>query len=541
VSEPVLFQQRVVLDLDNSECDLHFWRHERYLELLCLGPTHMAKSWKKQISKLKLSADNEKHLISLIWRFALRTELCDCDELDSEWEELTRVALRMAGITKYDDLVLLPRDLRLSTKTSFASQTEEVGQSSVSSHQDAECSRDDESILLAEIIQCVDSISVRVDELKSADVQSGDKIQLLKAELDAVLLKICRRGVELESESTCLLTSFSRLNGKIQKNRKKPAKEDQVVTDGLVLEVMQHIYSLSHTWCQRVVCSGHTMQRKSSTWSEILNSSIKRHVKSRNMLNGTYMLSSFVSDVDQWVHELFQKSFLGNKMGLDKSSQILNHTHVSILQQVLCNGALNKLIDTLIPNTVQGEYSVIAELSKSTLCRTMKTRLSAFQKSFEILDPEVKFFQVTPKHHLWKCCGKRDDASTREFTQADDKVHSCLDLASKIANRNSLGSTLAVYFPSGEQCKITFFNKSRPPGFGIPFFCSCQGQPSSGLPCEHMLAYILLPNHKIPRSVWNIIWLCHPSFMRCHMVASGACRSAPSGGLVIPAGSQAAA
>ena len=539
MSEPEFFQQRVVLDLDHSECEFHFWRHEPYFELLCLGPTHMPKSWKKQISKLKLSPDYEKHLLSLIWNFALKTELCDCNDLDSEWEALTRVALRMAGFTNFDDLILLPRDLRLSTKTSFeATHSDEPSLASGSGHQDTRSAVEVESIILSDIMRCLDSIAVEMDSLKSTAVPSGNKLQLLKAELDAVALKICQRGVELESTTSSSLTSLCRVQKKIQKAKKKTAKQDQVVsvTRELVLDVMQHIYKLSHTWCQRLVCSGHTMRRKSSTWSEILNSSIKRYVKSRNMLSGTYLLSSFIADVDQWVYESYEKSFLANKIGRDKPSQILNQVHVSILQQALCNGALNKLIDELFPNTIQGEYSVSsAELPKTALCKTMKTRVDVFQQSFKILDSEVKYFHVSPqnKHHVWKSHGTLDDASTYDFTESDDKVHRCLDQASCIANHNSSGSILAVYYPSDEGCKIPFFNWSRPPGYGIPFFCSCQRQTASGLPCEHMLSYILLPKHGSPRSVWNIIWLCHPAFIRGHMVASGTSPPALTGGQIV--------
>jgi hypothetical protein len=51
----------------------------------------------------------------------------------------------------------------------------------------------------------------------------------------------------------------------------------------------------------------------------------------------------------QWVHELFEKSFTKNKIQHEKCSQILNPVDVSILEQVLCNASLNKLLDTLLP------------------------------------------------------------------------------------------------------------------------------------------------------------------------------------------------
>jgi hypothetical protein len=522
VSEPELFTQRCVLDLDNSECDFHFWRHERYFELLCLGPTHMAKSWKKQISKLKLSADKEKYLLSMIWKFALETELCDCNELDAEWEALTRVALRLAGFEGCEDLVLLPHHNRLSTKTCFEVSHTDVRQVSHSE-------RDD--VLLANIMQCLDSIEIRVASLKSAGVSNHDEVLSLKAELNAVALKICQHGVELDSESTSSLTALSKVQRKIQKRMEKPAEAHTAVTPELVLKVMRHIYSLSHTWCQRLVCSGHTMQRKSSTWSEILNSSIKSYVKTRNMISGTYKISQFVTDVDQWVHELFEKSFIKNKIQHEKCSQILNPVHVSILEQVLCNAALNKLLDTLLPNTIQGEYAVSrSEVLKDSLRKTLKNRVAVFLKSFDILESEIKYFNVKPKNTFkWKSYGPKDRSGGCDLAVADDQVCHYLEIASKIANSNGGGSTLAVYFPSGEKCKISFFNQSRPSGYGVPFFCSCQQQSASGLPCEHMLAYILLPNHDIPqnrdipRSVWNIIWLCHPAFLRGYMIPTGIC------------------
>jgi hypothetical protein len=242
----------------------------------------VAKSWKKQI---KLSAEKEKCLLSLIWKFALKTELCDCYELDAEWEALKRVALRLAGFEGCEDLALLPHHHRLSTKTCF-----EVSHTDVRPVSHSE--RDD--VLLANIMQCLDSIEVKVSSLKSAGVANDDEVLSLKAELNAFALKICQHGVELDSESTSSLTALNKMQRKIQKRKEKPAQAHAHVTPALVLEAMHHIYSLSHTWRQRLVCGGHTMQRKSLTWSEILYSSIKSYVKTRNMISGTYKLSQFV-------------------------------------------------------------------------------------------------------------------------------------------------------------------------------------------------------------------------------------------------------
>jgi hypothetical protein len=518
---PELSRQRMTLDLDGSECDFHSWSHDRYYELLCMGPTHIPKSWKNQIAKLKLPSDKAKLLLSLIWKFALMTELCDCNQLDAEWEEITRTALRLAGFSTFDDLTLIPDKFCLALKnpcqdTEAGLELSSDGASTAWVHEAAPL----------EIVELVDSISSGIRSLNDESTSEGEILQDLRSKLDVVLMEISQKRSQSELQQKCSKIAVQRIQqsfqkGKGQKGNGTASKDTPMVTRELVLEAMQHIYSLAHTWCQRIVCSGHNMQRKSSTWSEILNSSIKRYVEVKKFLGGTYMLSHFVADVDQWTHNLFEKSYAKSRIFLDLSSQILSPVHVCLLEQVLCQGALKKLLSTLLPKAIQKEYCISKcdQHFEKSVCKTMKSRLNIFKRTFNVDDFEVQFFRVKSKVDIdYKTIYQGSLRISRggEMTEGHDVVNGCLQEASRLAASTSTGSVLAVYFPTDGACKIPFFNQTRPRGSSIPFFCSCQQQPSSGLPCEHMLAYILQPDMEFPRSVWNIIWLCHPTFIRGH-------------------------
>ena len=135
--EPTLVTKKIMLDLDQSTCLFHFWQHSDCREFLCLGPSHMPKSWKRQIANPGLNAEKRKILYGRVWAFALKMRLCPYSSLDDEWEnEVTTLALYLALGESEADLELLTSDLRLANQASACSHqvqmcTQETVQSQV--------------------------------------------------------------------------------------------------------------------------------------------------------------------------------------------------------------------------------------------------------------------------------------------------------------------------------------------------------------------------------------------------------------------------
>ncbi len=153
-------------------------------------------------------------------------------------------------------------------------------------------------------------------------------------------------------------------------------------------------------------------------------------------------------------------------------------------------------------------------LELTSLCLTFQKRVSQFMQRFDIGTSEVKCFKATstPVSFMQSSTASMQTRSDTRSTEEIDQVHTSLLQVTEIAS--SGGAVVAVYFPADQSCKIPFFNQDRPVGHGVPFFCSCMQHTASGLPCPHMMSWIL----RKPRSVWTIIFLSHPAFIRGHQV-----------------------
>uniref|UniRef100_A0A7S0MJE6 Uncharacterized protein n=1 Tax=Cryptomonas curvata TaxID=233186 RepID=A0A7S0MJE6_9CRYP len=359
ITEPTLVSKRIKLDLDQSICEFDFWRHPKYFESLCMAPTHLPKSWKRQIAKLNLSPENQKILLGRVWLFALRMELCDYAALDMEWESITRFALALAQVEPERDLVLLPAHLRLAHQALF---------SGISASAPPIDSQDQQTQfkLYTNVTECLDYIAERVGKEKSASRIDLQNVQSLQREILHVASKICSAGVQDENLEYMMAIHRElqkRTRGRGQQKGSKNANTERssssgsAVTSEIVVSAMQNIYSLARCWCQRVTCQGFTMQRKSSTWSEVSNNSIKTYISPSKRMNGEYTLSSFIMDVDQWIHRQFELSYQANKITYKFETDVLSDQHVTLLQQALCNGATSDVLKVL-RSTMKKEYTV---------------------------------------------------------------------------------------------------------------------------------------------------------------------------------------
>lgn len=479
-----------------------------------MAPTHLPKSWKRQIAKMNLSSENQKILLGKVWSFALRMEICDYAALDMEWEAITRFALSLAQVEPEGDLVLLPAHLRLAHQASFSG----ISSSAPIDTRDFQT----QLKLYQNITECLDLIAERVEKAKSATRLDQQSVQSLRSQLLHIAEQICSAGVQDENLETMMAIhrelhkrTRGQQKGSTNATTGPKSSSGSAVTAEIVVSAMQNIYSLARCWCQRVTCQGFTMQRKSSTWSEISNNSIRSFISPSKRMNGEYSLSSFIMDVDQWIHRQFELSYQANKVTYRFKSDILSDHHVTLLQQVLCNGATSDVLNKVLCSTMKNEFTVhdSEELELTSLCSIFRKRAGEFMKRFDIETSEVKCFKATSMPVALKQpstgTGPAEDIDQEHI----DQVHASLQQVSEIASAG--GAVLAVYFPGDGGCKIPFFNQDRPVGHGVPFFCSCMQHTASGLPCPHMMAWIL----RKPRSVWTVIFLSHPAFIRGHPVA----------------------
>jgi hypothetical protein len=502
--------------MDHSTGVFHFWSHPRYFEALCLGPTHLPKSWKNQIKKLRLSSLDSKALLGRVWAFALKMELTDLAKLDEEWELVTQFALSLAKVQPEASDVLLPAELRLACQA----LTPEAA--STSACFSGQAVTDSQYRLYVDISNRLDSISAQIQRGRSDSSLESQSIEKLRNELSNIASLICLQGVK-DNE----LCKMMELHCAIQKHKCKNkdaatgsfggnSGSGSAVTAKQVLSAMQNIYELARCWCQRVTCQGFNMQRRSSTWSEVSNNSIKAYIRHSKLMSGEYTLSSFIMDVDRWVHKQCERAYHDNQMTFKFKSEILSEHHVVLLQQILCNGALTTLLKEIIPRTMRAEFVVESEsVDLSSCCTTARERVQQFMRVYDIELSEVKVFKATSSEPMLPSVAEMQCWETRSAAEGD-LVHASLVEASDLANKTSVQHFIAVYQPSGGVCKIPFFNEGRPIGNGVPFFCTCMKHSARGLPCEHQISWIL--QHR-PRSIWALVFLCHPVFVRGHQVS----------------------
>jgi hypothetical protein len=495
-----------MLDLDSSTCEFPFWRHDRFFEALCLGPTHLPKAWKHQIAKLGLSAENSKSLLGRVWSFALKMELCDYAALDAEWEDVTKFALSLCNLQPNRDLELLPAELRLACQASLSGMHSSVPIETQDQHSQFK--------LYTDITDHLDFIAARVERQKSVSgVNHSQSMQSLQEELFQIASRLCSAGVQDDNLIKMMDIHNKIKNMKSKKNLKpkitQGGSSSSAATQELVVSAMQQIYSLARCFCQRVTCQGFTHHRRSSTWSEISNNSIKNFIKPSKLVSGEYTLSSFIMDADRWIHKQCERCYQANKITYKFKSEMLSEPHVNLLQQVLCNGAVSDLLKKLLPSTMKEEFTVhdSAVLDFAGVCPTFRNRVMKFMLKFNIELHEVRCFKATSVSSAFKP-STAGECITTDSAEEIDQVHENLLEACAMANKELAGHVLAVYFPDRD-CKIDFFTKDRPFGHGIPLFCSCMRHTASGLPCQHMLSWIL----RKPRSVWTIVYKRPPSFI----------------------------
>jgi hypothetical protein len=502
---PTLQSRMLVLEADGTQQEFVYFCHAENKEILCLAPPHVPASWKVHLGRLPISDENRDILERRIWSFALKTHICSLHELDAEWEEMTESALRMEHLPELLCSYSLPEKLRLGVA---AMGVPHLVQGDVHD--------------LPEISNLVKQASAEtLERLKSC--QDPKSLESMQFKLKGLTRAACRSELRAK-EITSLIESVQDISEEIRKIIEKsstsqsktrivpvcqsdPAQCSQPSAASIresVIAVMQKIYKKAPFWCQRITCMGFTMGAKASSWSEALNSAIRKLVPIFLTAKRHYGLDSFVKDIDDWVDRLCERAYTVNQSRPKppKRSELIPQER-SELQSVLSNAAVDAIESLALGGGTDERWTFSAE-RKVELCDVpveMQNSVNMICKKYGIELSEFRYFQPRSK-----VCSSPSLADPKTWNEM-------VDAASKRINALNV-PIVAVHFPSSE-CLIPCLKRCKAHGFVL--FCSCQRQTATGLPCTHQLAWIL---DRESRSMKNIVWLCHPTFIRGHDVSS---------------------
>lgn len=511
VSRPTLHSRKVRLDADDSEHECVYFCHVPDKEILCLAPPHVQASWKFHIGRLQLSQDSKELLEKRIWNFALKTHICDLHELDAEWEEITKFVLRLAGSNSVS--YSLPQNLRFSKH--------------VGSRQDLD---PDDTENHHEILNLVQQINAEVRE-GLPNFLDATTLSSLRTKMRGLVKSLCSSTLSAKEIHVCI-ESMQDVSQEIERKiqgrnhsgkgtRALPksghcsntsGQPDSAVSAGVnfdvIVKVMEKIYKKAPFWCQRFNSMGFTMNTKASSWSESLNSAIRKIIPKLLTLKHHYGLDSLVMDIDHWADGMCEKAYSAhNGWVLPPKRSEFTTRERSELCSFLSNCAVDKIDSIAVGDgtDIRWTFSEQRWVKEETVPGEMKTSINMLCEKYEIPASDIRYVQPGLKSH--PCL---DQSGKGQKTWKD-----MVDSASKQINAPKV-PTLACYYPTKE-CRIPCLSGCKSRGFAL--FCSCQWQTAAGLPCAHQLAWIL---DRESRSMRNVLWLSHPTFIRGHDLSSAA-------------------
>ncbi len=479
-----------MLDVDGSILKTYFFSHASDKEILAQDPRHVP--WKGQLEMLPLSAENRSLLNSRIFQFSLKTHLVSLAQLDREWIEITKFALKLAGVSALEyRMYSLPSDVRLGGTESDVFSGQQL-----------------EEAIEPSVVELTDAIDWSI----ATRTQLKHKFQELTTALcssESTVNDVSMQALLREMEHVSI--SLSRL-----KHKKGRRRESLLM---LVSKRMEKIYRLAPYWCQRICCQGFTMARKSSSWSEAINSMIRRDiVPERVILRHSFGMLDFIQAFDSWVDQLCNKAYLAyrdnKKSHKVQAARVSNrgvHLFTPEQESQLDRFVTAKALHTIIQNSVIQHHNFTflrsSELSKESVSSEIRERVSALCSCMGIREQseQIKYLKPNP------ICVQATPIRCID----SDFVDPLVAKATLEVNKDC-DAVLAVYIPSLEDgCVINSFNSlwEKQVPLEIVLYCSCQQGTSRGLPCQHQLQYIILSPS---RNMDNIIWLCHPTYLRGH-------------------------
>jgi hypothetical protein len=479
--EPELVKTIMVLE-SGEKFEIISFRHRKYTDLLCLGPTHGGKAIELQISKLGLPARESLILRSHVWRFILMTEVCDPEKLDFLFEKIIRLAIKLLKFEVDERVVRLPDHLRLGNRD-YSGGTDQAS------------SLPDESLFLHEDL---------VGELSPApaDCFKGKSIM----EIKAVRLAITKSIMEQTISQSCpkeLERQFSRLRtiDDVLKEMECPKSKDKphAVTAKFAAKCFQHLYQKMPRWCLSLRYQGFTHGLIASAGSESLFSTADRFLHPKGSFRTQSDVEVFFKKTNEWARGLCARAYTANQKKPWNALGIFTDEELSLMSEVLNNGAIESILKAAQVANMCITYSGNS-VPKNQICNTMLKKVRLLVECLGLNLEQISFHRAEAlQSDSWSSTGKEDN----------------LLKATRMVNKDVTRSVIAVYTPSGSQGDFSFLSRSTFESFVMA--CTCQVQNGAGSACACQLAWIL---RRKRRSIENIIWLSHPKFIRGYQESS---------------------
>jgi hypothetical protein len=478
-----LVSRDTVLDKDGTTLRSVYFSHEDRRECICQAPCH--KPWSGQLDNLNLSSEKRKLLDARIYGFSLKTEVCDEEVLDREWELLTIYAMELAGVPEaMRSRYVLPDRHRLGRSV----LRHGVSLPSLGNGEAVGCDALADLVVFteeshAELVEKMKHLTTRF--FQSADQLSANGLQEVVKEMNSISIKL--RGI-----------------GK----KKRYSRNAHLSRFDLISMCLEKVYHLAPLWCQRILCSGFTMGRKSSSWSESINASIRRMAPRAGFLKNNYGLTKFVPDFDKYVDTHCDRSFALKSVKTTQPVSTFLEKDISTIKAYLSPYAVSTILHRANEGYQSYTFKEGSSLDKETIPAAMRSKVSALCREFGVSegDDEIRYCKVSSllAGVACRCTSGAPLSSDKEHTDEN------LLLKASLQVNTSEGPVVAIYTPAAA-CNIDLLSSLKE----IVLYCSCQEQTSSGLPCPHQLRWIL---DVAPRAMQNIIWLCNPTFLRGYSV-----------------------
>lgn len=475
---PRLVSKFLVLDADGSKYEFCYFEHPMFRHFLCMSSCHLGKSWKHHISKLGLSKIDARKLLCVLYRFALTTTICDGEELDLRMKSIILFAMKLCGLEPNQDHAALPSHVRFgndSCSQSVHGLTEEE--------------------IRPDVAEMLEHLCDEIESESDEDVPSGER---LSQEMD----KMCRAYLDKGQKSGGNQEILSKIRS-MQNKKEMGGKSKPLVTTLFVAEVMHSIFASADLWLQAIACQGFTMGRKSSAWSESMNSAIRRHIE--RLDDGTLSLDEVILKIMDWSKGLCEKSFSFYQAPASMSTvKNINPKHVDVLNKFVSVFAVSEI------DKILGESEDICTFQAGNWVGrddhpAYRKKLDFILERYGIEWCEVRFCRPQ----------KRAPSAPTSYPRESDRAEK-LSACSCAVNFHEPSPAVAIYFPAAQsKCKIPFLDDPDMLSDGIVLMCPCQKQNAAGLPCHHICQYVF---RSATRYIKNLVWLCNPFFIRGHEI-----------------------
>jgi hypothetical protein len=493
---PKLVFKRLILDSAGEAYDFIYFEHVQFRQFLCMSPPHLGKSWKRAIAKLKLTKEDSNKLLSVLYFFAMNSTLREPEEIDARMESIIYYAIQLAGLDLDKEAAKLPDHVRFS-------QTRRSGSDAVDMRSDVPAILHGHDT--REVAKVFEEMCVEIE----TDSESEDDSSEIRQHYDSPdtnqhitdLVQQIHQCQDTSSESAQntyeKIKKLSRKKGAPKKKTTAPAAIDC----RFVASVMHSIFASADLWLQSIACQGFTMGRKSSSWSESENASIRLLLETLSRKNRT--LDEVVIEIMVWARDQCNKAFLKYQESATQTTcrLPLQDEKLFEMNQFLSCFAVMEILRIL------GEAQDICvfssdskRVSRETQSPAVLAKVDAIAHFYRIPHDEIFFLEpVSRMQPRVKPYPGRDSARAEKLAACSEAVASTEPMPS-----------IAVYRPK-DICRIPFLKVGENFRDGIALFCKCQKTTSAGLPCHHICQFVFGTGKVFIR---NLVWLCHPVFIR---------------------------